>query len=253
MKATAKLVLIALADRADDVGLCWPSLKDTAMRTGLTERAVQKALRWLQASRCLERKFRNGHSTHYLLTPTTFTPAPRSPRTAFTPNQEHPPLQQMHPTPEPDSPPGANQVHPEPSVEPPDGPSPTRQVARRPDKQATATAKTSETWNAYSEAYEKRYGVKPTRNARVNAQLSRFIDCVGAEEAPQVVAFYVSSNNGFYVTKGHSTGPLLQDAEKLRTEWVTGMQVTQTQARLNDQTASNPFAKMLLERRHAAQ
>ncbi|WP_318205345.1 helix-turn-helix domain-containing protein [Streptomyces sp. SCL15-4] len=40
----ARLVMLALADRADDNGCCWPSIDDLAERTKLSPRAVQKAI-----------------------------------------------------------------------------------------------------------------------------------------------------------------------------------------------------------------
>jgi hypothetical protein len=40
----ARLVLLALADRADDKGLSWPSIDDLVERTKLSPRAVQKAI-----------------------------------------------------------------------------------------------------------------------------------------------------------------------------------------------------------------
>lgn len=46
-------------------------------------------------------------------------------------------------------------------------------------------------------------------------------------------------NGGWYVRHGHQIGSLLSDAEKLRTEWVTGKRMTSTRARQMDQTAAN--------------
>lgn len=40
----ARLVMLALADRADDKGFAWPSIDDLCERTKLSPRAVQKAL-----------------------------------------------------------------------------------------------------------------------------------------------------------------------------------------------------------------
>jgi len=40
----ARLVMLALADRADDDGFAWPSIEDLCERTKLSPRAVQKAL-----------------------------------------------------------------------------------------------------------------------------------------------------------------------------------------------------------------
>lgn len=109
--------------------------------------------------------------------------------------------------------------------------------------------KTADVWDAYSSAYAERYGVEPLRNAKVNALLSQFLNKLPTDEAPAVAAFYVCSNNQFYVAKGHSVAMLLADAEKLRTEWVTGRQTTATQARLADQTQTNAnaFAGLISE------
>ncbi len=110
-------------------------------------------------------------------------------------------------------------------------------------------APSSETWNAYATAYRQRYGVDPVRNATVSAQLAAFVKRLGAEEAPQVAAFYVRHNGAFYVRNKHATGPLLKDAEGLRTEWATGRMVTNTEAQQQDrkQNTVNAFAPLLAE------
>lgn len=89
----------------------------------------------------------------------------------------------------------------------------------------------STTWDAYSMAYQARYGAAPIRNSTVNSQLKALVGRLGPDEAPQVAAFYCSHNGSFYVAKGHATGPLLHDAEKLRTEWATGKITTSAGAR----------------------
>jgi len=81
-------------------------------------------------------------------------------------------------------------------------------------------------WEAYSFVYEKRYGVLPVRNVKVNSQIVQFIKRVPESEAPMIAAFYVTSPNRFYLTKGHSIGCLLADAEKIRTEAITGKFIT---------------------------
>ena len=50
MSPAQKAVLISLADQANDQGVCWPSVSTIERRTCLSERAVQDALRWLQAT-----------------------------------------------------------------------------------------------------------------------------------------------------------------------------------------------------------
>lgn len=110
-------------------------------------------------------------------------------------------------------------------------------------------APSSEAWSAYAAAYLRRYGADPVRNATVNGQLSQMVSRIGSAEAPDVAAWYVQSRNSFYVQSGHSVGILLRDCEKLRTEWATGRQVTQTQAIQGDrtQTNANAFAGLLAE------
>jgi len=44
---TARLVLLCLADHADEDGVCWPSQARIARKTGLSERAVRDALKVL--------------------------------------------------------------------------------------------------------------------------------------------------------------------------------------------------------------
>ncbi|MES2488530.1 MAG: hypothetical protein V4607_01975 [Pseudomonadota bacterium] len=112
-------------------------------------------------------------------------------------------------------------------------------------KVATKTeTRTAATWAAYATAYRAAYGVDPVRNRTVNAQLSSFINRVGEAEAPEISAFYIKHPSAYYRSRGHSVGCLLQDAEKLRTEWATNRVTTTTQARQQERTASNPFAKM---------
>jgi hypothetical protein len=94
-------------------------------------------------------------------------------------------------------------------------------------------------WEAYSDAYRTRYGVDPTRNASVNAQIGRFVSLVPAEDAPAIAAFYVEHNRRYYVEKQHPAKLLMQDAEGLRTEWLTGRKTTETEARQADRTQTN--------------
>ncbi|MCX5584236.1 helix-turn-helix domain-containing protein [Streptomyces erythrochromogenes] len=58
----ARLVMLALADRADDDGFCWPSIDDLAQRTRLSPRAVQKGIATLVTDG--ELKVENGGGRH---------------------------------------------------------------------------------------------------------------------------------------------------------------------------------------------
>ena len=96
-------------------------------------------------------------------------------------------------------------------------------------------------------------GCCPTRNAKVNGQMAQFCKRVPLEEAPAIAAFYLGHNSAFYLRGSHSVGAMLQDAEKLRTEWQTGRKVTGRKAMQDEQTATNfdnaERAIQILERR----
>ncbi len=98
-------------------------------------------------------------------------------------------------------------------------------------KPAKTPSVSGPTWEAYSSAYLARYQVTPVRNKTTNAQMAAFVKRIGAEEAPGVASFYLTHRDQFYVKQMHSVGMLLKDAEKLRTQWATGQQMTGTVAR----------------------
>lgn len=91
--------------------------------------------------------------------------------------------------------------------------------------------KSGETWDRYAQAYKTRYGTDPVRNAPVSSMLCKLVDKLGADKAPGVAAFYVEHNNQFYVSKRHPVNLLLNDAEGLHTQWVTGIKATTGEAR----------------------
>src|SRR3990167_8098730 len=49
IEARDKLVLMALADHADDDGVCWPGIKGVAEKNRISVRAVQRHIRSLEA------------------------------------------------------------------------------------------------------------------------------------------------------------------------------------------------------------
>ena len=81
MSSTQKLVLISLADQANDDGVCWPSIPRTVKRTCLSERAVRAAIRELEMLGILETTSRSGTSSVYKIDAKKYadlssTPAP---------------------------------------------------------------------------------------------------------------------------------------------------------------------------------
>jgi len=108
------------------------------------------------------------------------------------------------------------------------------QVSRPTNGRASSTP----VWLAYAEAYRQRYGVEPTRNAKVNGQLSQLVKRLGEDAAP-VAAWFIGHGASRYVAAGHTVGLMLMDAEKLHTEWRTGRRVTATAAVQSDRTQAN--------------
>jgi hypothetical protein len=116
MPPTERLVMLALADHADDAGDCYPSVARIMSRTGLSERAVRGAFRKLSDAGALEitvgagpagcNRFRLKPSQYQSPPCTSCTPAPDAP------------LHVVHPPPAPDAP--LHVVHPPPAPRAPE-------------------------------------------------------------------------------------------------------------------------------------
>jgi hypothetical protein len=89
LPAGDKLVLLALADQANDEGVqCWPSIATIARRSGQGERTVRRCISDLEGKGHLTRHFRDGDSTQYHIHPGhNGTPAKSAPlpKTTLTP------------------------------------------------------------------------------------------------------------------------------------------------------------------------
>lgn len=111
LSASARMVLIALADRANGARLCWPSLPTIAVDTGLSVRQAQTVTHKLEALGLVRRELR-GRSMHYYILrpfpgqasepepqksaeprqplPDSVTIEPRQPLPAFEPGPQQP-------------------------------------------------------------------------------------------------------------------------------------------------------------------
>ena len=68
LQAPRKMVLLALADNANDEGTnCYPSVGTIVEKCSLSERTVQGHLQALEETGLIQRKERSGRSTHYTL------------------------------------------------------------------------------------------------------------------------------------------------------------------------------------------
>lgn len=88
----------------------------------------------------------------------------------------------------------------------------------------------SEIWDAYKQAYQARYGVEPVRNATTNTQCASLAKRLGGA-ACEVVRFYLSHNDGYFLRQQHPIGLCLAQAESLHTQWQRGVAVTSGQVR----------------------
>jgi hypothetical protein len=86
---TQKLVLLALADNANDHGHCWPSVLTIAAKCQLTKQAVLKQIKGLERAGLLQTSRANGRSNRYILVMQPVNEDYRS--TAFTGKQDLPP------------------------------------------------------------------------------------------------------------------------------------------------------------------
>jgi DNA-binding Lrp family transcriptional regulator len=66
---TEKLVLLALADAANDEGLCWPSIATIARKSGFSERSVQRSIRAAEGMGLITREEVIGKGCKYRLIP----------------------------------------------------------------------------------------------------------------------------------------------------------------------------------------
>lgn len=112
---TERLVMLALADHADDDGRCYPSISRLCQRTGLSERAVQNNTRKLVEAGYIRIVIGGGkgNSNLYFVSAnpaadapySSNNPAPDAPRTKCTPAAGAPQTpQQVRPNPAPDAP-----------------------------------------------------------------------------------------------------------------------------------------------------
>ena len=80
---------------------------------------------------------------------------------------------------------------------------------------------------SFVEAYRKRYGIDPlTENATFNSQVANLRKRVGTDDAIALVQFYLTHTDSQYLTKTHSFGLCLRDAETLMTQMRKGQAIT---------------------------
>lgn len=117
-----------------------------------------------------------------------------------------------------------------------------RAKAIDPDLEATRLV-----WSAFEASYEQRYGDMPKRNGWVHKDIRRLVELVGQADAVRLAGYYPTTDHQFYVKNTHALRFLVSDYQKLLTELNTGRVVTETTARANEKTASNPGLSYVAE------
>ena len=98
------------------------------------------------------------------------------------------------------------------------------------EKKAALKEVCRQTWAAYCEAYQARYGSAPLSNEVTNSQIILLVKRIG-KEAPNMARFYVSRvNDSFIAGKCHALGLLVSGYEGFYTQWVTGKTAATDQA-----------------------
>lgn len=113
--------------------------------------------------------------------------------------------------------------------------------------------KTFKAWANYAIAYEKVYGVWPLWNATVAGQMAKFIDKVGAEEAPKLAAHYLKLKDRAYLQSSHDVSLMLRDAQAIYTSCQTGRAMNGTIARQMEATEANLSAAAQIREQQASQ
>lgn len=114
----------------------------------------------------------------------------------------------------------------------------TKSYRKSPSAPAAA-GKSVPVWSSYSEAYKKRWGVEPLRNAQQNALACKLVDKLGEDIAPKVTEFFCRHRDRLYTNAKHPLTLLVRDAEKIYTEWATGRMSTSGEAQQEDRTMTN--------------
>jgi DNA-binding transcriptional ArsR family regulator len=108
---TDRFVLLALADRADEDGFCWPSIGQLVQKTKLTDRAVQQSLKRLRdigVVKLLRKGGTNGSKRIANRYQIVLVP----PGERRSPGEPHSPVKELHRTGERGSPPPVKELHP---------------------------------------------------------------------------------------------------------------------------------------------
>ncbi|MBF8746876.1 MULTISPECIES: helix-turn-helix domain-containing protein [Pseudomonas] len=259
-----KLVLIKLADNANDMGECWPSYQHVADQCEISKRSVMNHINTLCGAGLLRKEIRKGgpkgnSSNVYYLTLSGAADslgvvqqihqgsAAGSPPSAAdslggsagaAPRTSHSFESVKEPVTEPVAT-QAEAVVAEGIVVPFTAQQPRCEIPADMPGPKDQSCKTFKAWANYAMAYRKRYHAWPVWNAKAGGQVGQLISRLGIDVAHHVAAYFLTINDARLINGCHNLGDLLAKAEAYHTQWVTNRQMNATTARQQEQTQAN--------------
>lgn len=164
LPASQKIVLLALADCANDEGKCWPGMASLSAKCSKSERTIQTMLGELERAGHIERQQVAGKGCFYTVHPRKIcTPAKSAP-----PQNLREPPQNLHPTPA-KSAPKPSKNHKEPSYHSSSGDDDADDDGLKPEHVV-------EKWNAVAPRIGKPCirNLTPTRREAVRARIAQY-------------------------------------------------------------------------------
>lgn len=113
-----------------------------------------------------------------------------------------------------------------------------------PDKSGSVVSKPWLIFKSYSDAFEARYKHKPIQNPR-QMGLCKQVSARLGDLAEDVVRFYLSHNDGFYLKAQHPLSLLVRDCEGLAVQMQRGRAVTSVDVRAFER--SNQYDSLIAE------
>ena len=243
-----KMLLLALCDHANDDGVCYPSQEKLAQKCSMGERTVISHIQWLERHGIVSRERRQNtqrrKSDLYQITlgnyapePANSAPAKFSPEPAsFAPSYKEEPSVFNHQI----EPSGIGSgIAAAPEAEILEAQTPKSDKQKTADEKIRANPDNVKTWNAYANAYRRRYGILPESNRKTRGQVAQFVKLVGADKAVALAAYFPTHNGRWFLQCRHEFGLLLKSYQQIATDWATGQQMTETRARQAENTQAN--------------
>lgn len=108
-------------------------------------------------------------------------------------------------------------------------------------KQATKRKDSEEisTWSIYCDSFKNRYTFEPVRNSMMNSMLAGVKKRVPESDLKELIEFFVSQNDQWYLREMHHPRCLLKDCEMLMTRMKTKIVMTSSKARMMEQASQN--------------